>query len=58
MILQAISTHVGLNAEQLRDKWVPHEGKKELVVIANDFVLDSKNDWASVVEGRQDSFKV
>ena len=41
MILQAISTHVGLNAEELRAKWVPHEGKKDLIVIANDFVYGS-----------------
>ena len=31
MILQAIATHVELNAEELRSKWVAHEGKKELV---------------------------
>lgn len=58
MILQAISTHVGLNAEELRAKWVQHEGKKDLTVKANDFVYQKKNDWASVIEGRPDSFKM
>lgn len=45
------------NPEELRSKWVAHEGKKELNVEADDFVLGSShNDWASIVDGRPDSF--
>jgi hypothetical protein len=46
-----------LNAETLREKWVAHEGKKKLLVEVDDFVYGSgSNDWASVVDGRPDSF--
>lgn len=49
--------HVGENSEELRSKWVMHEGKKPLVVNCNDFVLgEPTNDWASCVDGRPDCF--
>lgn len=56
MILQAVATHVDLHAEQLRSKWVAHEGKKELVVRRDHFVLGQPNDWAGVIAGPPDSF--
>merc|ERR1712232_1014228 len=57
LILQAIAKHVDKHAEELRSKWVQHEGKKHLSVSCNDFVLGSaSNNWASVVDGRHDCF--
>lgn len=56
MILQAIATHVGLNAEELRSKWVAHEGKKELYVCRDDFVVCVPNDWAGVIDDPEDGF--
>lgn len=56
MILQAIATHVDLNAEEVRAKWVAHMGKKELVVQRDHFVLGKPNDWAGVVMGSDDAF--
>ena len=49
-ILQATAKHVELNSEAVRSKWVAHEGKKELVVRCDHFVLGESNDWASVVD--------
>lgn len=49
--------HVDLNSEEVRAKWVKHEGTKELTVYCDEFILGSKtNDWASVVDGRPKSF--
>jgi hypothetical protein len=56
MILQAVATHVDLNAEELRKKWVAHDGKRELRVRCDDFVKGRSNPWETVVEGRSDSF--
>merc|ERR1719422_2257546 len=58
MILQAVAVHVEKHAEELRSLWVAHDGKKELTVICNEFVLGRKNDWASVVDGKPDCFSV
>jgi hypothetical protein len=58
MILQAISIHVEKHAEELRAKWVAHEGKKELEVRCDEFVLGSRNNWASVVDGKPDCFSL
>lgn len=56
MILQGTAVHVRLNAEEVREKWVAHEGKKELEVRCDEFSLGSKNNWASVVDGKPDCF--
>lgn len=56
MILQAIAVHVGKHSEELREHWVLHEGKKELEVKCDEFCLGSRNDWASVVDGKPDCF--
>jgi len=63
MILQAMAVHVNMHSEELRELWVAHEGKKQLVVVRNDFQLESKennwepkNNWSGVVYGAPDSF--
>lgn len=56
MILQGVSIHVGEHSEEVRSKWVLHEGKKKLNVRCDDFKMGQRNDWASVVDGRKDSF--
>ena len=56
MILQAIATHVELNAEELRSKWVAHEGKKELLVWRVNFREGLPNDWADVIDNPEDGF--
>jgi len=56
MILQATAVHVEQNAEEVRELWVAHEGKKELLVRCDEFRLGAKNNWASVVDGKPDCF--
>jgi hypothetical protein len=56
LVAQGVATHVDLNSEEVRHNWVPHEGKKTLEVICDEFSLDGPNDWASVVSGKEDSF--
>lgn len=56
MILQGVSLHVGENSEEVRSKWVNHEGKMQLVCRVDDFTLGQPNDWSSCVDGRPDSF--
>ena len=51
LVLQGVAVHVDLNAEQLRTKYVNHDGKMKLVVRRDDFILGSdKNDWEGVIE--------
>ena len=48
-IVQGLANHVSQNAEALRSKFVPFEGKKKLIVSRPDFVKGSKtNDWEGV----------
>ncbi len=54
--MQAISTHVNMNTEKVRKKWVAHDGKKMLEVRADEFVIGSTNNWASVVYGKENCF--
>jgi hypothetical protein len=58
LILQAVAVNVTENVEELRSKWVPHEGKKELIVLRNEFRFGKRNDWAGVIleDCRGDSF--
>jgi len=44
-IAQGFATHVNLNAEKLRHRFVKHEGKQKLVVMRPDFFLGQKNPW-------------
>lgn len=46
MMAQGFAQHVNLNAEQLRRRFVEHDGKKEIVVRRDDFVKGSpENPW-------------
>merc|ERR1719453_856983 len=56
LILQGVAKHVEHNAETVRKRWVSHEGKKELLVRRDGFILGHPNDWAGVVTGAADSF--
>ena len=37
-ITQALALHVEENAEKLREKWIMHDGKKQLIVVREEFV--------------------
>eukprot|EP01084_Bolivina_argentea_P285000 488622_1 len=51
MILHAVGIHVDKNAELLRNKFVTHQGKKELIVERDEFVKGSRNnDWSGVIK--------
>jgi hypothetical protein len=48
-IAQGLANHIDQNAESLRDEFVFHDGKKELVIERPDFVKGSPdNDWENV----------
>eukprot|EP01083_Nonionella_stella_P004853 14184_1 len=50
LILQSIGFHVDANAEKLREKFVKHEGKKDLIVLRPNFIKgDKNNDWSGVI---------
>ena len=50
LILHGLSSHIDINHETLRDKYVDHEEKKELIVDRFNFIKGSKdNDWESVI---------
>ena len=51
LVTSATAVHVNKNAEKLRKVFVNHEGKKELEVRRDDFVLKSKsNPWHEVID--------
>mmetsp|Transcript_43815 Transcript_43815/g.76305 ORF Transcript_43815/g.76305 Transcript_43815/m.76305 type:complete len:509 (-) Transcript_43815:243-1769(-) len=51
LIIQGVSKHIELNAEELRSKFVDFEGKKVLRIHRDHFVLGSpSNDWAGCFE--------
>lgn len=51
LITSATAVHINQNAEKLRKTFVNHEGKKELEVRRDDFVLNSKsNPWHEVID--------
>jgi Domain of unknown function (DUF4419) len=57
-IAQGLATHITLNAESLRSKFVAHEGKKELHVHRDDFVRKSpENPWNEVFPEFTDQIK-
>ncbi len=47
LILQGLTAHIDTNPEEMRHHFVQHEGKKEIVVRRDHFVLDANNDWTS-----------
>jgi hypothetical protein len=44
-LAQAFANHVALNAEDLRKRFVRHEGKAKIVIERTDFVLGQPNPW-------------
>jgi len=51
LISSATAVHINQNAEKLRKVFVNHEGKKELEIRRDDFVLNSKsNPWHEVID--------
>jgi hypothetical protein len=50
-ISSAIATHINLNAEEIRNNFVNHEGKKNIEIRRDDFVFNSKtNPWHEVID--------
>jgi len=47
-ILNGFQNHVNKNAKELRSKFVNHDGKKEILIRRDDFVLDKENPWDQV----------
>lgn len=46
-LTQSLANHINANAEQLRSKFVSHEGKKKITINRDSFVKGSPdNDWA------------
>jgi hypothetical protein len=51
LITSATAVHINQNAEKLRKTFVNHEGKKELKIKRDDFILNSKsNPWHEVID--------
>jgi hypothetical protein len=51
MICQGVANHINANAEELRSRFVRHEGKMPIVVRRDDFVKGSpENPWADVID--------
>jgi hypothetical protein len=49
IIAKNFSLHINENAEKYRNKFVQHEGKKEISIIRNGFIRDfQENDWSDV----------
>jgi len=50
LIIQGLALHINLHSEELRDKFVNHEDKKNIVVRRDDFVYGSgsSNPWTEV----------
>jgi hypothetical protein len=53
--MQSVAAHVGKHAEEVRSKWVSHDGKINLTVNCDEWG-QSGNDWASAVIGKDDAF--
>lgn len=51
LICQGVANHINASAEELRSRFVGHEGKVEIVVRRDDFVKGSpENPWAEVID--------
>jgi hypothetical protein len=44
-LAQGFANHVALNADELRKRFVRHEGKAKIVIVRTDFVLGQPNPW-------------
>ena len=49
LVVQAISQHVGVHAEELRSRFVTHSGKEDIVIELPHFRLHEENDWSEPV---------
>lgn len=50
VIASGVAAHINKNAEQLRSKFVEHQGKKEINIRRDDFRLNSPNPWNEVID--------
>jgi hypothetical protein len=50
MICQGVANHINANAEELRSRFVTHEGKIQISVRRDDFVKVIVSDWTGVQE--------
>lgn len=58
LLAQGFSTHVLEHAEELRQHFVTHKGKKKLVVRRDDFLLDAPdNPWDEVIDAFCDQIR-
>ena len=48
LIAQGLSKHINRYPEELRKYFVSHEGKEEIVIDRDEFVLGKQNDWSTV----------
>ena len=45
LICQGFAKHVDINSEELRDKFVSHDGKNELCIRRDEFIKGKQNPW-------------
>src|SRR5262249_39725078 len=57
-LAQGFAHHVAANAEQLRGRFVSHQGKEKLVVTREDFVLGQDNPWPEAFAAFSDQVAV
>ena len=50
LISSGVAIHINKNAEQLRDKFVSHQGKEVIRIRRDDFRLNAKNPWHEVID--------
>jgi hypothetical protein len=51
VVVQGLARHIRRDPERYRSRLVEHEGREELVVRRDDFVLESRdNDWAGAID--------
>ncbi|CAF0892652.1 unnamed protein product [Brachionus calyciflorus] len=59
LIISGVSIHINKNAEKLRLKFVEHEGKKEIKIRRDNFILNSTfNDWDGVIDEFTDKIEL
>jgi hypothetical protein len=54
---QGLGRHIEKHAEELREYFVSHEGKEEIVIESGAFVKGQKNDWSAVFGGFGEEIK-
>lgn len=56
-VAQAVGQHVLENAEELRERFVAHEGQRHLDVRRDDFVPGGDNDWPAALQTFSDALR-